>query len=79
MYISVVKSKKNPAIIPPGPPFMVLLLFFSVDREVWRCVANFIRFTGMLAQGLMLGRAAWRLSEFSVKKMGEGKARLERL
>lgn len=38
-----------------GPPFMVLLLFFSIDQAVWRCLANVMRFTMILAQGLMLG------------------------
>ena len=35
---------------------MVLLLFFSIDQAVWRCLANVMRFTMILAQGLMLGR-----------------------
>jgi len=53
---------------------MVLLLFFSVDREVWRSVANFIRFTGMLVQGLMLGgRVTWhRVVRIVREKCGGG-------
>ena len=34
---------------------MILLLFFTVDQSVWRCVANVMRFTMLLAQGLLLG------------------------
>lgn len=38
-----------------GPPFMMLLLYFSVDRGVWRCLANTVRVTMMLSQGVLLG------------------------
>ena len=34
---------------------MVLLLFFSVDQSVWRCLANLLRVAMLPAQGLMLG------------------------
>ncbi|CAJ1367418.1 unnamed protein product [Effrenium voratum] len=38
-----------------GPPFMVLLLFFSVEPSVWRCLSNTVRVTMVLTQGLLLG------------------------
>ncbi|CAE7226189.1 VPS52, partial [Symbiodinium sp. KB8] len=37
------------------PPFMMLLLYFSVDRGVWRCLANTVRVTMLLSQGVLLG------------------------
>jgi uncharacterized membrane protein YfcA len=38
-----------------GPPAMVLLLFFSTDRGVWRCTAASSRVVMLVAQGLLLG------------------------
>ncbi|CAJ1415208.1 unnamed protein product [Effrenium voratum] len=34
---------------------MVLLLFFSVEPSVWRCLSNTVRVTMVLTQGLLLG------------------------
>ena len=33
-------ATRLPSFPCPGPPFMMLLLYFSVDRGVWRCLAN---------------------------------------
>lgn len=38
-----------------GPPVMVLLRFFSVDRTVWRCISSSGRLTMVATQGSLLG------------------------
>jgi len=38
-----------------GPPIMVLLMFFSVDQNVWRCTASVMRVTMIFVQGAFFG------------------------
>jgi len=38
-----------------GPPMMVLLMFFPIDRSVWRCIAASNRVTAVIVQGATLG------------------------
>jgi len=41
-----------------GPPMMVLLRFYSVDRNLWRCIGSTVRLTMVATQGSMLGLRA---------------------
>lgn len=41
-----------------GPPMMVLLRFYSIDRNLWRCLGSTVRLTMVATQGFMLGLRA---------------------
>ncbi|CAK9051996.1 Probable UDP-glucose:glycoprotein glucosyltransferase A (Developmental gene 1109 protein) [Durusdinium trenchii] len=49
-----------------GPPFMVLLLFFSVETPVWRSLGNALRLAMLPAQGLMLGFHDWQAADWPI-------------